>query len=593
MGWRGRGWLLAIPLVCLFAACGGDKSREQLGGQCELNSECDAPLVCRLDFCRVECATSRDCGAGLSCVLDAEGLGACQLPEERRCSLASDCPAPLVCVDRQCVNECAEVGSSRDCPLGAVCEEVDGGLGCIEQGMVHCAYDGDCPTDPVRMRCIEGLCREECRYDRDCRRGYGCAVATGGQHMCVLLDDGGILDGGVTDGAPDGGVDGSTGPWTVTLHLLAAGNGSAPTPVDADWVAFSDGDGPWTAVAGGGGLYSFEVTDPSARYGLAVGCAADFSVAMVQALASEATDVHLQASAGCRPPRGSGFRASGTIAGGECSLVAMAGVNLVQVCASAPGTYFLDNVPTGTHDLVAVTREAPFRAYVERDLSVSGALTQDIDYADATRAADSPPVAISMPAGWTLFLSLYTRTTQLNLAGPFIGTPAEYVSLPASLQRAGDIHSFCASGPVMGGPPESVWTECGVFAAPTAIAVDNSMPQPHPEVTGTTVDSLTWMPFPEALGFEAQIAGGGAPDRAVLTAAWLDGATTYTFPDLSTAPGWTASYARTEPYSWSLSATRSTGAAADMIQIHNGREDLSVAVEGTRSITTSLGGSTF
>lgn len=54
-------------LVCsMLGACAISSYGLSQGSECELTSDCDAPLVCRIGRCRRECATSRDCAAGPS-----------------------------------------------------------------------------------------------------------------------------------------------------------------------------------------------------------------------------------------------------------------------------------------------------------------------------------------------------------------------------------------------------------------------------------------------------------------------------------------------------------------------------------------------
>src|SRR5688500_2613621 len=135
MAWRSI-FLCALVALSVVAGC-GVRRRSGTGAECELSSDCAAPLVCRLDRCRNECATSGDCPEGLSCVVDQDHLGACQLLSERECLLDSACPSPLVCRLEQCVNECV---NDRDCLGGARCE--DGA--CIDVSGTSCVVDAEC-----------------------------------------------------------------------------------------------------------------------------------------------------------------------------------------------------------------------------------------------------------------------------------------------------------------------------------------------------------------------------------------------------------------------------------------------------------------
>ena len=150
-----------LAVLAVLFASGCVEPRETLGGQCELSSDCDAPLVCRLERCRKECLTSRDCALGLRCLVANDGLGVCQLPEEATCDLDSDCIDPLVCISEGCTNECA---SERDCVPGASCIEGR----CVEPVPDLCLYPSDCPFPLV---CGDNrLCQVECATDLDCRR---------------------------------------------------------------------------------------------------------------------------------------------------------------------------------------------------------------------------------------------------------------------------------------------------------------------------------------------------------------------------------------------------------------------------------------
>lgn len=206
MGWR-LGLLVFVGVGWLHVAGCSVRSRGTSGVACELASDCDAPLVCRLGRCRNECRTSGDCPPALSCVLDADGLGSCQIDEERRCLLASDCPAPLHCILAQCVNECAV---DRDCPGGARCTMG----GCIDADGVSCVSDAECHRlDPATF-CLAGRCRPQCFGDRDCRNEWRCDVAS---HVCFdpTIDggprpatDGGPIDARSLDAGRDAAVDG-------------------------------------------------------------------------------------------------------------------------------------------------------------------------------------------------------------------------------------------------------------------------------------------------------------------------------------------------------------------------------------------------
>ena len=125
-------------LLLLLGACGGETSgpgggggggastgkgtggtrNPDTGGPCKLNSDCDAPLVCKFAVCHEQCAASVDCADKERCVA-VDGGHVCQLVDESRCVYDSDCAEPLVCaVDLQCRTRCV---ANLDCVRGEVC----------------------------------------------------------------------------------------------------------------------------------------------------------------------------------------------------------------------------------------------------------------------------------------------------------------------------------------------------------------------------------------------------------------------------------------------------------------------------------------
>jgi hypothetical protein len=139
-----------------------------LGEQCQLNSDCDAPLVCRFDRCRIECATSRDCGINLDCLYDNAGLGACMLGDETMCTMPSDCVGGLICPMGRCTTVCA---TDEDCGPGQRC--IDGSA-CVDPNQQSCIYSSQCPDGTVCA--YDERCREECLDERDCRWDLECGV---------------------------------------------------------------------------------------------------------------------------------------------------------------------------------------------------------------------------------------------------------------------------------------------------------------------------------------------------------------------------------------------------------------------------------
>lgn len=176
--------LYLLLAATLLAGC--DRPSPTIGVECTLNSDCGDPLVCRIERCRRQCVSSRDCGADLLCLMPSELGGVCQLPDERECALTSDCREPFVCRFGTCTTACEE---DRDCASGARCEydEEAEGNACTEPSRTACVYDSDCPAPYVcndDQRCVYECVPEPDPY-RDCVAPRVCVA-----NRCVLPDGG-------------------------------------------------------------------------------------------------------------------------------------------------------------------------------------------------------------------------------------------------------------------------------------------------------------------------------------------------------------------------------------------------------------------
>jgi hypothetical protein len=114
------GVVVGLGLLTAVAAPSCSKSSESgIAGNCSINSDCDAPLVCAFGRCHSECAESRDCTSGERCVISTAGGGVCQLTQESTCSGGAFCEVGEVCgVDEQCRVSCTTSGV---CTKGDYC----------------------------------------------------------------------------------------------------------------------------------------------------------------------------------------------------------------------------------------------------------------------------------------------------------------------------------------------------------------------------------------------------------------------------------------------------------------------------------------
>lgn len=173
--------LVSVVALVLFTGC--ERPRFVVGEGCEINSDCASPLVCVIGHCRRQCVDSRDCGAGLRCLVDPASSvgGGCQLEHERECTLTSECTMGLVCQNGTCTTRCV---TDRDCAFGAMCTVGGTGeLACEEETTELCIYASDCPVPLVCGR--DQLCHYECVGDRDCSFPRRCVSS-----LCELPDGG-------------------------------------------------------------------------------------------------------------------------------------------------------------------------------------------------------------------------------------------------------------------------------------------------------------------------------------------------------------------------------------------------------------------
>ena len=200
--------LLALACVAMFAACSSSdatSSTVQLSQGCNINSDCQSPLVCAFRRCHSQCEDSRDCPSSQLCVASERPFHVCQLTDESKCTRTSDCAGSQLCgVDGACRDGCA---TDRDCLGGQKCAtgtcaddaELDDagklpvdGDAATEQTGQPCGFDTDCPAPYV---CRAGVCNDACHADADCPAGRACV-----DHACKP-----VVCGGQTPPADGGG----------------------------------------------------------------------------------------------------------------------------------------------------------------------------------------------------------------------------------------------------------------------------------------------------------------------------------------------------------------------------------------------------
>ena len=148
---RSAPWLLLVPIFLLAVGCSGSSS-----DKCKADTDCPAPQICVEGECVGDqgCTSFLDCTSGEICY-----NGQC-IPEQTDCQNDGDCAANEHCVVGVCrpLSACLNDG---DCSANEQC--VNG----VCQAITGCQDDGDCAANEW---CVNGDCepRSGCRDNTDC-----------------------------------------------------------------------------------------------------------------------------------------------------------------------------------------------------------------------------------------------------------------------------------------------------------------------------------------------------------------------------------------------------------------------------------------
>lgn len=150
--------------------CGG-----ALGGECVIDSDCNADLICAYQFCHIPCMETRDC--------DVAGGEECFMSHETDKDPYNYCMIPIACAGN------AECGDSRECAEDKKCRDA-------------CFQDGDCLGD---QRCYQGGCRNVSNPPKDWNQPAGLGALCSIPSDCASKNCNGVCV-GCTEDIDCGGI---------------------------------------------------------------------------------------------------------------------------------------------------------------------------------------------------------------------------------------------------------------------------------------------------------------------------------------------------------------------------------------------------
>jgi hypothetical protein len=370
------------------------------------------------------------------------------------------------------------------------------------------------------------------------------------------------------DAGPDAAqVDAAPVPTQITIRTFAPGVGHIGPTANATLVAFQDGDGPWAALTGAGGIYL--AISKMGRYAVAIGCGGDLpSVAIHYASVMDSTELNAD---GCfAPPT---VKVSVTLSGladGETGEVWF-GADVAG--ARQPVDAFDVDVPMGMVDVFVRARQSGVATKVFRgprlDVRADQALSLDLGtmgVAPQARALSlsnrDPLETVSVHTSHATPLSQVQWPVVTNTFGA--GDSGTYFTLPDSVLKPDDVSNVTVTAArttsderdierivraAMKSPGALTLALPDIAYEPTAPTVDKAA-VPRATVTIPIVaDAQNTVSYTVSLMTnEPQPPGGtGLPHTLTLQVrsgwAGTQSSVMIVTPDLSSLPGWAAGMA--------------------------------------------------
>ncbi len=366
-----------------------------------------------------------------------------------------------------------------------------------------------------------------------------------------------------------GGTDACTTCGGTTIALTLTNKPTTASTFDFI-VAYQDGTSAWSlAPAPTGDVYSFTVQSPS--YAVAWTCVAPATDARTVELGyfttAEATSLTLPIPDRCTDVAPGNVQVSGTVNKGVTTGTFTVSIgDKIATADQTTGKYTLEIAP-GTYDVIAANTAAALgtpadsnvaKTVVVRDVAITGATTQDVDFMTDGAATQSFPVTIAgTPQGATVVATTQLLTAKatslalnLDTASPFAS-----VSLPAAQMTGTDTYvqlvTVAASGSTLVTSNATATPAAETYSAPAAFggalaSVPTTAPYP--------LLKLTWSAYANAIGYASSATQTLSAEQCSATAnagctvgwdfmmspGYAGDSPSLELPDLSGLAGWTS-----------------------------------------------------
>jgi hypothetical protein len=373
------------------------------------------------------------------------------------------------------------------------------------------------------------------------------------------------IDAPVDSSAP---IDAAPVPAPITIRTFTPGVGRVGPTANATLVAFQDGDGPWTALAGNGGVYQ-AITD-TGRYAVAIGCAGDLPTVEVH-YASVMDTTELNADGCFAPPSVKVSVALGGLPDGEVGEVWF-GSEIVALVNPPPDPVDFD-VRRGMVDVFVRARKAGIPTKVFRgprlDLQADQLLVLNLEALGVAPQSRSLSLSNRDPVE-TVRVHTSHATPLSQVQWPVVtrdfgaADPDTYLTLPDSVLKPDDVSNITVTGTrttsddrqiqrivraAMKSPGALTLALPAIAYAPIAPTVDKAT-VPRATVTIPIVaDAQKTVSYTVSLSTTEPLPpdGNGGPHTLTLQvrSGWAGAQSSVTIvtPDLSSLPGWAAAMA--------------------------------------------------